>query len=434
MASVPRAVLDYVSRQVEALSSDAQARIMRVLEAIDWDGGNIAENREALVRSLQSLLPTYTSAAAQAGADMYDAVRVTSVGEAMGAIADSGYDPDAVDGAIRALVQRIVDEKPVEQFDRSVLDRVDYEVRRACNVSVARNVARDPLGPRYARVPSGNETCTFCLMLASRGFVYTSAEAASHAHAGCDCRVVQGYPGMEVDGYDPDALYSDYLDGKFGTFANKKRGGGSGAVSHSEAYRSMGEFNDRMRAASDLDELYSVGDEAEAWFKSLRLTGDKRSRDRARDSILAQMRLAASRRHGELSVGGKPGIVTYVKPHSELLEHERAGIDWLARRGYGLETIPEMGDAPANLDIRMGGEEWEMKNVSNARGSVSNQMQRIRDKWRKLKRTDRPRGVITCEGCDASLDDVCDGVSLRIKDGERYLVVYKDGEIRDIPE
>lgn len=207
MASVPRAVLDYVSRQVEALSSDAQARIMRVLEAIDWDGGDIAENREALVRSLQSLLPTYTSAAAQAGADLYDAVRVAQVGEAMGAIADSGYDPDAVDGAIRALVQRIVDEKPVEQFDRSVLDRVDYEVRRACNVSVARNVARDPLGPRYARVPSGNETCTFCLMLASRGFVYTSAEAASHAHAGCDCRVVQGYPGMEVEGYDPDGLY-----------------------------------------------------------------------------------------------------------------------------------------------------------------------------------------------------------------------------------
>lgn len=208
MATIPRAVLDYVTRQVNALSADAQSRVLRVLRSIEWTPENIARCRELVVEALEMVLPTYTDAAAQAGADLYDAVRAAQVGEAMGATATSGYDRDATKGAVRALVQQIVDGKPVEQFNRSVLDRVDYEVRRAENVSVAENAARDPLHPRYARVPTGVETCEFCIMLASRGFVYTSREAASHAHASCDCRVVPGFQGAtEVEGYDPDAYY-----------------------------------------------------------------------------------------------------------------------------------------------------------------------------------------------------------------------------------
>lgn len=48
---------------------------------------------------------------------------------------------------------------------------------------------------RYARVPQGEETCDFCLMLASRGFVYLTAESAegwNHTHRNCDCIVVAG--------------------------------------------------------------------------------------------------------------------------------------------------------------------------------------------------------------------------------------------------
>lgn len=210
MAAVPRAVLDYVTRQVNALSADAQARVLRVLESIEWTPGNVAECRELLVQALASVMPTYTDASAQAGADMYDAVRASQVGEALGATAASGYEPEATDGAVRAFVQDIVDGKPVEAFNAKVLDRVDRDIKRAANVSVAENAARDPLKPRYARVPTGAETCSFCLMLASRGFVYTSREAASHAHANCDCRVVPGFPGTEVEGYDPDAFLAEW--------------------------------------------------------------------------------------------------------------------------------------------------------------------------------------------------------------------------------
>lgn len=445
MATIPRRVLEYVSRQVNALSADAQARVLRVLESIEWTPENIAECREIIIQALGAIMPTYTDAAAQAGADLYDAVRKAAVGEAMGATAISGYEPDATEGAVRAFVQDIVDGKPVEQFNRQVLERVDRDIRVAENVSVAENTALDPLEPRYARVPTGPETCEWCMMLASRGFDYRSEKsamgnyrkksrtgAASHGHPGCDCRIVQGYSGMEVEGYDPGALYSDYLDGKFGTFANKKRGGGSRTVSRSEAYKRMGEFNDRMRSAEDLEELYMIGDEASAWFKSLRFSGDKRSRERARDTVLSGLRRVASRRHGELAVGGKPGIVTYTKPRSELQDHERAGVDYLARHGFDVETIPEIGDAPSNRDISIRGEEWEMKNVTNSESSVSNQIKRARIKWYKRGDSSPMRCVFTCEGCTDSFDDVLAGIRRRMRGGERAIVFSQDGDIAEL--
>lgn len=76
---------------------------------------------------------------------------------------------------------------------------------------------------RYARLPQGVETCDFCLMLASRGFVYLTEDTASaHVHRNCDCIVVAGVGHYEsndlryskgdwiqdthVEGYDLDAM------------------------------------------------------------------------------------------------------------------------------------------------------------------------------------------------------------------------------------
>lgn len=69
-------------------------------------------------------------------------------------------------------------------------------------------------GAGFARVPSGSETCAFCLMLASRGAVYRSAKTAGDGHryhGKCDCvptlvRDERDYP----KGYDPGALSDVY--------------------------------------------------------------------------------------------------------------------------------------------------------------------------------------------------------------------------------
>lgn len=217
MAQIPRAALDYLTNEVNALSSDAREKVSRLLDSIDWGAADIASARAALVDILIALMPTYTDAAAQAGADFYDALREAAAGEKLGAVAFSGFEPGALDGAVRAFVQDIVDGKPMEQFNRKVLDRIDRDIRRAPNMSVAGNARRDPLKPKYARVPSGDETCSFCLMLASRGAVYSTPEAASHAHPGCDCRVVPSFGDVsEIEGYDPDELYHRWKYGDAG--------------------------------------------------------------------------------------------------------------------------------------------------------------------------------------------------------------------------
>ena len=67
--------------------------------------------------------------------------------------------------------------------------------------------AGNSYGVRFARVPQGGDTCTFCAMLASRGFVYWSRETAgefSQYHKHCRCLIVPDDGTGEVEGYDPD--------------------------------------------------------------------------------------------------------------------------------------------------------------------------------------------------------------------------------------
>ncbi|MDO4854421.1 MAG: hypothetical protein Q4A43_03285 [Coriobacteriia bacterium] len=85
------------------------------------------------------------------------------------------------------------------------------DVLRALNETIMANAKRDrSKGVRFARVTTGRETCTFCLMLASRGAVYHSRQSAGefrHFHRHCDCKVVPGFeddPMAElVQGHDP---------------------------------------------------------------------------------------------------------------------------------------------------------------------------------------------------------------------------------------
>lgn len=189
MATIPRAALDYLTSQINSISADAQSRVLRVLESIAWAPDNVAECRDLVVQALSQVMPFYTGLSAQASADFYDAARELSVGSPLGASAYSGYDPRKTDGAVRGFVRFALDGR-VDTFNDQVLQRVDYEMKRAAANSTIANGRLDPLKPKYARVPTGAETCDFCLMLASRGFVYSSEATAGavkldHYHAGC---------------------------------------------------------------------------------------------------------------------------------------------------------------------------------------------------------------------------------------------------------
>lgn len=211
--TIPRAAVDFLTEEINGISADAQARVLRVLQGINWTPENVAECRELVLQALASVMPTYTDMAAQASADFYDAAREMVVGERLGAQAISDFDMRKTEGAVRGFVRFVLDGR-VETFNDQVLQRIDYEMKRSANMSVVENGRRDPKRVRYARVPTGAETCDFCLMLASRGFVYQSegTAGAGHTHSSCDCRCVPGWDGMEVEGYDPQAIYDRWQD------------------------------------------------------------------------------------------------------------------------------------------------------------------------------------------------------------------------------
>ena len=211
--TIPRAAVDFLTEEINGISADAQARVLKVLQGINWTPENIAQCRDLVIQALAAVMPTYTTMAAQASADFYDAARDLVVGERMGAQAISDYDPAKTEGAVRAFV-RFVLRDDVQTFNDQVLQRIDYEMKRSANMSVVENGRRDPKSVRYARVPTGAETCDFCLMLASRGFVYQSegTAGAGHTHSACDCRCIPGWDGMEVEDYDPRSIYDRWQD------------------------------------------------------------------------------------------------------------------------------------------------------------------------------------------------------------------------------
>lgn len=188
-ATIPRAAVDFLTEEINGISADAQARVLRVLQSIRWTPENVAECRDLVLQALAAVMPTYTGMAAQASADFYDAAREMVVGERLGAQAISDYDQRKTEGAVRGFVRFVLDGR-VDTFNEQVLQRIDYEMKRSAGESMFANGRRDPRRPKFARVPTGAETCDFCLMLASRGFVYTSEATAGavkldHYHAGC---------------------------------------------------------------------------------------------------------------------------------------------------------------------------------------------------------------------------------------------------------
>lgn len=210
MAQIPRAALDYLTKEINGISADAKSKVLRVLKELDWN--DVSACRDAVVDVVNAVLDNYGLAAGQAAADFFDVSREIAVGEKLGATVTADRDPAATEGAIRAFVDK-VNGGDYDAFDRLVLSRIDYEIKRAAGTTMMENAARDPLKPRFARVPSGGETCKFCLMLAGRGFVYHSKKTAGefgHYHDNCDCRIVASWDKDGVEGYDPMSYHREW--------------------------------------------------------------------------------------------------------------------------------------------------------------------------------------------------------------------------------
>lgn len=242
---IPRLWVNNFTVGINVISKNAREVLERQLREIDM-AQDVAAIREQVVAVMQGTCGTSTRGAAMLSAQFYDGIRQFETGSALGAVPDSGREPKATEGAVRAFAQKLVDGKQ-DEFVEACLQRADYEIKVAAAQTCLNNARRDPRKPRFARVPTGAETCDFCLMLASRGFVYHTEAAASHTHTSCDCRVIPSWDSYEVEGYDPKAIYDQWQDAIDAKAAERAERNGTSEAEERE--RIMRQYGDAARRA-----------------------------------------------------------------------------------------------------------------------------------------------------------------------------------------
>lgn len=368
------------NRQVARIGDRAAADVES--SVLSWcrshDGATVAQKREAAKLIMEGFVQGYDDVAAEFAAQWYDRRAEQGGARLDQAVTMTTYRPDSVDAVARYQAKKLAKGGDAE-FAKACGEFARNDAFRSLNETISANVGRDKdKGVRFARVPTGFETCTFCLMLASRGAVYHTRKAAGefkHFHRRCDCKVVPSFEDDAdaelVEGVRPKELY------------------------------------ERYRAIKQIDSMEGLA-----------------------DSDRQELAERALRVEVESIAGKKLGSVKYVKSRDSLEGHEKAGIDNLLLNGFDIETVKEDPHAPANLDISMNGELWEMKNLTNRASSVSNQVKRARIKWFKLGLSSPSRCVFTNEGNEDGFDETCAALEKRRRPGEVFLAVSNRGVVR----
>lgn len=190
-------------------------------DLVAWWAAVDTSDAVAAARALEAFLPelvaAYGDASATVAADWYDELRSTAA--VRGSHRATLADPLPVE-QVRATARwgvgpLFASEPDRDQALRLLGGAVQRLVQQGGRSTLAQNALRDPSPPRWARVPTSLSPCAFCVMLASRGFVYHSRQSAGEVdayHDDCGCQPVPDWsPSPVLDGYDPDALYQQYL-------------------------------------------------------------------------------------------------------------------------------------------------------------------------------------------------------------------------------
>lgn len=215
-ATIPSSYIENYSKSLNRISDEAKASLAVALGKIDYTRP-IDEIRVAVNQVMQAACGASTDVTAQLAAKFYEGLRSRMGGGEYTALADSMRKPQATEGAVAAFIQVLVDGGEPEELIRKCVGRLDYENRKAAKACTENNAIHDPVRPLYALVPTGDETCEYCTILASYGFTEND-QIGVHTHENCDCRLVPSWDRKtDIDGYQDKlseykAFYQDIQD------------------------------------------------------------------------------------------------------------------------------------------------------------------------------------------------------------------------------
>lgn len=170
--------------------------------------------RDALLAFLPALTAQYGEMAAGLAAEFYEESRAASGARgAFTALSAAPVPAGPVEAKTRYLAGHLWTPTP-EAMLGGLLLAADKYVKQPGRDTVAANAKRE--GVRWARVPTGAKTCSWCLVLASRDAVYSSKQSAGgdghRYHGACDCVPTRiGKASDYPTGYLPDDYYAKYM-------------------------------------------------------------------------------------------------------------------------------------------------------------------------------------------------------------------------------
>jgi hypothetical protein len=170
--------------------------------------------RDALLEFVPLLVEQYGAIAATLAAEWYEDLRLSSgaSGAFRAVTVPSGIPLAAVEAKVRYLAGHLWTPEP-ERMLAPLLTATDKYVKQSGRDAIQWNADRE--GARWARVPSGPKTCSWCLILASRDAVYISERSAflredgETYHGACDCIAVR--IGSDED-YPENYLPAEYYE------------------------------------------------------------------------------------------------------------------------------------------------------------------------------------------------------------------------------
>lgn len=176
---------------------------------------SIEELRDFGETILQQVFENYGDLAGKASAEMYDQIMAALGADVPIADIENVYINTHDNATEQAHFQATKLLKyGIGAFAEAMGKVAKDHVKATAQRTTMANANRDKdKGVKYAVVPQGIETCGYCIVLASRGFVYTEKRLSTHDH--CDCAIVPGYDDTQVDGYDVNhymAIYSAATD------------------------------------------------------------------------------------------------------------------------------------------------------------------------------------------------------------------------------
>jgi hypothetical protein len=236
--------LEYYRQTLDDIATQAGEYVRDSIQS--GGGSGVTAMREAAIAAIQDSVGIHGEMAQAWAGQLFDEV---CAAEGIGPFDFELFD-DIIDFAMLEDKVRYFAKALVEGDSGRFLDDcstlADFYARRCNYEGMVRNCYHNHV--RYARIPTGTDTCDFCLMLASRGAVYyDKARAEEGSHVNCDCVTVCMGPSTSIDGYDPDMLY-DMWQGRVSATAHE-RAGRNGTSYQIERMRIMDSYKASARRA-----------------------------------------------------------------------------------------------------------------------------------------------------------------------------------------